>query len=74
MAIGGGMKLFDTVSIGIYEWSNHVNELVSITSGLPLRFIDGVLDYHSPLVEKMFEIHDSFQDALQAVGSSFGPF
>ncbi|MDY6862198.1 MAG: CotH kinase family protein, partial [Thermodesulfobacteriota bacterium] len=68
MALGGGFALFDTASIGIYDWSNHVNELMAISSGFPLKFVDAVLNYNSPLVEKMFgieEYRDKYEDYLK---------
>jgi len=51
-----GLKLFYLPSQGIYEWSNHVNELISVLAKVPLSDLNSVKKYHSPLVEKVFQI------------------
>jgi hypothetical protein len=48
--------LFYPPSAGIYEWSNHVNELISLLTRIPLSYLDSVKKYNSPLVEKIFQI------------------
>jgi len=56
MALGQGPRLFYSASTGIYEWSNHVHEFLALQSFIPAPFLQSVLDYRSPLVEKIFEI------------------
>ena len=51
-----GVELFYLPSHGIYEWSNHVNELISVLARIPLSYLNSVKKYKSPLVEKMFQI------------------
>ena len=53
-----GAARFYTASTGIYDWSNHVNDLMAITSGMPRSFFDNFRIYHSPLVERIFEIEE----------------
>ncbi|KPA10969.1 Spore coat protein CotH [Candidatus Magnetomorum sp. HK-1] len=51
-----GVELFYLPSQGIYDWSNHVNELISVLARVPLSILNSVKIYHSPLVEKIFQI------------------
>ena len=58
MALGGGYQLFDVASVGIYEWGNHTRQFLETTfPTIPSSWLDAYYDdYHSPLVEKIFEI------------------
>jgi len=59
MALGGGFQLFDTASVGIYEWGNRTKQFLSETfPEIPESWLDAYCDYHSPLVEKIFEIDE----------------
>ncbi|MBF0452058.1 MAG: CotH kinase family protein [Candidatus Magnetomorum sp.] len=64
-----GIELFYLPSQGIYEWSNHVNELISVIARVPLYILNAVKQYHSPLVEKIFQIQayrTQYEDYLEA--------
>lgn len=59
MALGGGFMLFDTASVGIYEWGNSCRQFLQLVAPqIPTSWLDEYCDYHSPLVEKIFEIDD----------------
>jgi len=60
MAYEGGNLLFDTTSIGIYEWGNRDHELLEIIfPQMPLETIDDyAADFDYPLVEKLWEIDE----------------
>jgi len=63
MALGGGFMLFDTSSVGIYEWGNHCREFLQLFLQLsaiqiPESWLDEYCVYHSPLAEKIFEIDE----------------
>ncbi|MBL7208944.1 MAG: CotH kinase family protein [Dehalococcoidia bacterium] len=60
MALGGGYQLFDVASVGIYEWGNHTRQFLETTfPTIPSSWLDAYYDdYHSPLVEKIFEIDE----------------
>jgi len=60
MALGGGYQLFDVASAGIYEWGNRTKQFLSEAfPELPESWLDAYYDdYHSPLVEKIFEIDE----------------
>jgi len=60
MALGGGYQLFDPASVGIYEWGNHTREFLDVTFPIiPKSWLDAYYGcYHSPLVEKIFEIDE----------------
>ena len=51
-----GVELFYFPSQGIYEWSNHVNELISVLAMVPLSYLDSIRKYQSPLIDKIFQI------------------
>lgn len=58
-SLGGGFQLFDTASVGIYEWGNHTKEFLSyIAPQIPESWLDIFCKYHSPLAEKIFEIDE----------------
>jgi len=68
MVFGQAIPLIDTDTVGIYEWPNIVNQFLAlqlpaflgIPSDIPLEVLVFLLDlihtWHSPLVEKIFEI------------------
>ena len=59
MALGGGFMLFDTASVGIYEWGNHCRQFLQLLAPrIPESWLDEYCDYHSPLAEKIFEIDE----------------
>jgi hypothetical protein len=59
MALGGGLMLFDTASIGIYEWGNRCQFVLQLlVPEMPKSALNECCDYHSPLVEKIFEIDE----------------
>ena len=59
MALGGGFMLFDTASVGIYEWGNRCRQFLRLVApGIPRAWLNAYCDYHSPLVEKIFEIDE----------------
>lgn len=60
MALGGGYQLFDTASVGIYEWGNHTRQFLEVTFPIiPAPWLDAYFGcYRSPLVEKIFEIDE----------------
>lgn len=59
MALGGGFMLFDTASVGIYEWGNRCRQFLQLVAPrIPKTWLDDYADYHSPLVEKIFEIDE----------------
>ena len=59
-----GAELFYLPSIGIYEFSNHVNELISVLARIPLSYLNSVKTYQSPLVEKIFQIQ-AYRDTYE---------
>jgi hypothetical protein len=64
-----GAELFYFPSAGIYEWSNHVNDLISVLAKVPVFYLDSVKKYHSPLVEKIFQIQayrDTYETYIKA--------
>jgi hypothetical protein len=60
MALGGGFQLFDTSSVGIYGWGHHSKQFLQDRfPSIPKPWLDQVFScYHSPLVEKIFEIDE----------------
>ena len=66
MALGGGYQLFDVASVGIYEWRNHTRQFLSeVFPQIPEFWLDAYYRcYHSPLVEKIFEI-DEYRDRYE---------
>ena len=59
MALGGGFMLFDTSSVGIYEWGNRTKQFLRLVAPqIPKSLLDEFCDYQSPLVEKIFEIDE----------------
>jgi hypothetical protein len=51
-----GAELFYYPSTGIYDWANHVNELISVLTGIHISYLNGIKKYSSPLIEKIFQI------------------
>ena len=71
-----GVELFYLPSAGIYEWSNHVNELIYVLTQIPLSFLNSVKIYHSPLVEKIFQIQayrDTYENYIKEFALSTDP-
>jgi len=66
MAYEGGDLLFDTFSIGIYEWGNRDHELLEIIfpKMLPKTIDEYATDFDYPLVEKLWEI-DEYRQAYE---------
>lgn len=59
MVYGESYALFDTSSIGIYEWGNHTREMLEIDMPHKTKdWLDQSADVDYPLVEKMFEIDE----------------
>jgi len=60
LALGGGYQLFDTSSVGIYEWGHHSKQFLQDQfPSIPQFWLDAVFNcYHAPLVEKIFEIDE----------------
>jgi len=59
MALGGGFMLFDTTSVGIYEWGNRCRQFLQLLAPqIPESWLDDYVNYQSPLVEKIFEIDE----------------
>jgi hypothetical protein len=52
----GASQLFYPPSVGIYEWENHANELLSFLTGIPVEHFNNARIYHSPLTHKIFDI------------------
>jgi hypothetical protein len=76
----GTINLFYSVDVGIYDWANHSNELVSFltppevyqeyfnTREVFLAYLNLVHDYTSPLTTKIFQIQkyrDLYENYLQ---------
>ncbi|MBN2442072.1 MAG: CotH kinase family protein [Spirochaetales bacterium] len=57
MSLGGGFALFDTATIGIYEWGNRCKSFLKLVApSIPPFLLNACCEYTSPLSEKIFEI------------------
>jgi len=59
MAFGEGFALFDTHTVGIYEWGNRTRELIKLFNpDADEDWLDENAELDYPLVEKVFEIEE----------------